>query len=45
MSACKDCGLEIDWMYFSYDSRSLGTAFAYGDYEFSNFNPAGVWIK
>lgn len=32
-------------MYFSYGSRSLGTAFAYGDYEFSNFNPAGVWIK
>ncbi len=32
-------------MYFSYGSYNLGTAFAYGDYEFSNFNPAGVWIK
>lgn len=32
-------------MYFSYGSRSLGTAFAYGDYEFSNFNVTGVWIK
>lgn len=32
-------------MYFSYGSYNLGTAFAYGDYEFSNFNVAGVWIK
>lgn len=32
-------------MYFSYGSYSLGSAFAYGDYEFSNFNAAGVWIK
>lgn len=32
-------------MYFSYGSFNLGTSFAYGDYEFSNFNPAGVWIK
>ena len=32
-------------MYFSYGSYNLGTAFAYGDYEFSNFNVAGTWIK
>lgn len=32
-------------MHFSYDSYSLGTAFAYGDYEFGNFNAAGVWMK
>ncbi len=32
-------------MYFSYGQYSLGTAFAYGDYEFSNFKVAGVWIK
>lgn len=32
-------------MYFSYGSFNLGTAFAYGDYEFSDFNAAGVWIK
>lgn len=32
-------------MYFSYGLYSLGTAFAYGDYAFSNFNPAGVWIR
>lgn len=32
-------------IYFSYGSYNLGTAFAYGDYEFSNFNVAGVWIK
>lgn len=32
-------------MYFSYGSYNLGTAFAYGDYEFCNFNAAGVWIK
>ena len=32
-------------MYFSFGSYNLGTAFAYGDYEFSNFSPASVWIK
>lgn len=32
-------------MYFSYGQYSLGTAYAYGDYEFSNFNLASVWIK
>lgn len=32
-------------MYFSYGTYNLGTAFAYGDYGFSNFNAAGVWIK
>lgn len=32
-------------MYFSYGSYNLGAAFSYGDYEFSNFKPAGVWIK
>lgn len=32
-------------MYFSYGQYSLGTAFAYGDYEFSSFSPASVWIK
>ena len=32
-------------MYFSFGSYNLGTAFAYGDYEFSNFAPASVWIK
>lgn len=32
-------------MYFSYGQYNLGTAFAYGDYEFSNFKVAGVWIK
>lgn len=32
-------------MYFSYGSYNLGTAFAYGDYEFSNFSLASVWIK
>lgn len=32
-------------MYFSYGSYNLGTALAYGDYEFSNFNAAGVWIQ
>lgn len=32
-------------MYFSYGTYNLGTAFAYGDYEFSNFNVPGVWIK
>ena len=32
-------------MYFSFGQYSLGTAFAYGDYEFSNTNAAKVWIK
>ena len=32
-------------MYFSFESYSLGTAFAYGNYEFSDFSPASVWIK
>ena len=32
-------------MYFSFGQYSLGTAFAYGDYEFSNFDVAKVWIK
>lgn len=32
-------------MYFSYDSWNLGTAFAFGDYERSNFTAAGVWIR
>jgi hypothetical protein len=32
-------------MYFSYGSYKLGTAFAYGDYELSNFDLASVWIK
>lgn len=32
-------------MYFSYGQYSLGTAFAFGDYEASNFIGAGVWIK
>lgn len=32
-------------MYFSYGQYNLGTAFAYGDYEFSNFNVASIWIK
>ena len=32
-------------LYFSYDSWNLGTAFAFGDYERSNFTSAGVWIK
>lgn len=32
-------------MYFSYGSYSLGTAYAFGEYEQSNFNPASVWIK
>lgn len=32
-------------MYFSFGQYSLGTAFAYGDYEFSSFNAAKVWIK
>lgn len=32
-------------MYFSFGQYSLGTAFAYGDYEFSNFTVASVWIN
>lgn len=32
-------------MYFSFGQYSLGTAFAYGDYEFSNTTAAKVWIK
>ncbi len=32
-------------MYFSYGTYSLGTAFAYGEYEVSGFKPASVWIK
>ena len=32
-------------MYFSFGQYNLGTAFAYGSYEFSNTNAARVWIK
>ena len=32
-------------MYFSYGTNNLGTAFAFGDYEQSNFRVASVWIK
>ncbi len=32
-------------MYFSYGQYSLGTAFAFGEYESSNFIGADVWIK
>ena len=32
-------------MYFSFGQYNLGTAFAYGSYEFSNANAARVWIK
>ena len=32
-------------MYFSYGSYSLGTAYAMEGCQFSNFSPAGVWIK
>lgn len=32
-------------MYFSYGSYNLGTAYAFGSYEASNFDAAGVWIK
>ena len=32
-------------MYFSYGAYNLGTAYALGDYNTSNFNAAGVWIK
>lgn len=31
--------------YFNYGSQMLGTAYAFGDYEQSNFKLAGVWIK
>jgi hypothetical protein len=32
-------------MYFSYGQYNLGTVFAYGSYECSNFDLASVWIK
>lgn len=32
-------------MYFSYGSYNLGTAYAFGTYEQSNFNIADIWIK
>ena len=32
-------------MYFSYNGYSLGTAYAFGDYEQSNFAAASTWIK
>ena len=32
-------------MYFSYGSYNLGTAWAFGDLEQSDFRPASVWIK
>lgn len=32
-------------MYFSYGSYNLGTAYAMEGYQFSNFKPAGVWIR
>lgn len=32
-------------MYFSYNQYSLGTAYAFGSYEQSNFNLANTWIK
>lgn len=32
-------------MYFSYGSYNLGTAYAMEGCQFSNFSPAGVWIK
>lgn len=32
-------------MYFSYGSYNLGTAYAFGDYEISNFDSASIWIK
>lgn len=31
--------------YFSYGNYPLGTAYAFGDYEQSNYNLANVWIK
>ena len=32
-------------MYFSYGNYSLGTAYAFGDFEQSNFHAAQAWIK
>ena len=32
-------------MYFSYGTYMLGTAWAFGDLEQSDFSPAGIWIK
>ena len=32
-------------MYFSYNGYALGTAYAFGDYEQSNFTAASIWIK
>ena len=32
-------------MYFSYGNYGLGTAYAFGDFEQSNFRAAQVWIK
>jgi hypothetical protein len=32
-------------MYFSYGSYNLGTAYAFGTYEQSNFKLASIWIK
>ena len=32
-------------MYFSYGTYMLGTAWAFGDFEQSNFTPATVWIS
>lgn len=32
-------------MYFSFGQYNLGSAFAFGEYEQSNFDAASVWIK
>ena len=32
-------------MYFSYGTYMLGTAWGFGDFEQSNFNPASAWIS
>ena len=32
-------------MYFDYNSYNLGTAYAFGDLEQSNFRAASIWIK
>ncbi len=32
-------------MYFSYGTYMLGTAYAFGSFEQSDFTPASVWIK
>ena len=32
-------------MYFSYGTYMLGTAWAFGDFEQSNFTPSTVWIS